>query len=83
MFNTQEPINLDSIAGIQELDDALASQCRGGGRRLSLRVTAGAGESAAGAITSNGAKAAAGNGEVVFGDNITFPSFTFPIFDSF
>lgn len=83
MSNTKELININSVVKIQELDDVLASQCRGG---LSLSVTAKAGESAAAAATSDGTKATAGNGEVSvsFDDDATSPSFTFPdIFGDF
>ena len=62
MSNIKKQIHLDSIAGIHQLDDVSASQCRGG---LSLSITAEAGESAAGATTGN-KKAQAGNGEVSF-----------------
>ena len=83
MSNTDNQVNLNLAAGISELDDVLASQHSGG---LSLSVVAKSGESAAGAVTSDGRRAQAGNGEVQFefDEDTTASSFTFPdIFGDF
>lgn len=83
MSNANNRINFDRVPGTKELDDVVAAQLSGG---VSLSVIARAGESAAGAITSDGRRAEAGNGEVRFEDDLTADtsSSTFPnIFGDF